>query len=158
MSVRFDNDLLGSHSSGPQAPVLWAFIRLLEFDVSIPVEFLVDTGATRTTVHERDWTGLFPDADVRTGRIESMIGIGGEPDYAWHKCLVGLTNANGDAYWIDDIIEVGFGLDAQTFGLPGLFGRDIINLGTMSLNGPASSFHLDLPAIPLGQLTRPEQP
>jgi hypothetical protein len=95
------------------------------------IEFLVDTGATRTTICDKDSVRLGIDFDRLERLSEGMLGIGGMVDtYVLRDVKLTFRREDGGSYVenFDRIYvlrhEV---LDERIMRIPSILGRDMLN-------------------------------
>ena len=106
---------------GPHLPVIQAFIHVPGMPDSIEVEFLVDTGAAKTTLMRLDAQQLNIDRWGVSFTERSAAGFGGMMEErvvdATIKFSVGM----------EFTIPLGVCDDERTTNLPSLLGRDILS-------------------------------
>ena len=117
----------------------------------VSVRFLIDTGATRTTLSPRHATEVFPgyaDLDwTRDPRLSSVRGIGGTSRIIRRMCAIRFTDDRvGPVYWDGpvDLIEP----TADGWALPSLLGRDVLDNFRLTVSKQESliSLEIQLPA------------
>ena len=118
-------------------PRLRCNIEIPRLGISNRITFLVDTGAYKTTILPRDGQRLRLPYDRLRGNI-SIHGVGGSSRHFWERVIL---NFNDDGATITRLIEVGimpYSDVPQTFGLPSLLGRDVLNNWRILYDQPAN--------------------
>lgn len=107
---------------------LWVsgFVELPRFGVGEHIRFLVDTGATVTTIHPADADELGIDFNLLTGDARSY-GIGGTSKIFREKARLLFRDSELD-YWYTYELEISIA-DATDYnqGYPSLLGSDVLS-------------------------------
>ena len=129
------------------SPTIKAVVEVPGLRVSATVEFLVDTGAARTTLHSGDVTKLGIDILSYAVNVQHpliFVGIGGEASYGEQDAILHFKNAQ-----IPLTILIG-PLDKSQFDLalkkqvPSLLGRDFLNLGRLVVDYKTRQVSIDM--------------
>jgi hypothetical protein len=113
-------------------------------DLAIEVPFLVDTGASWTTLHGLDMMKFGPnmkELPVRAAPLQ-MFGVGGAVQ-TW-TITAGIVFSHDDGATTAIGLNIALSWDEHRM-LPSLLGRDVLNFGTTTLYGPSEEIKLDLP-------------
>ena len=115
------------------SPLIAAVVEIPKLGVWAPVEFLVDTGATRTVLHPSDVLKFGIDivtyADDACPRTYS--GVGGEASYGVEDAILHFKNAKTNLRTLIgplDQCQFDFASDKN---VPSLLGRDFLNQGRL---------------------------
>lgn len=137
-------------SSGASAPIVRSLVFLPRFGAGGFVDFLVDTGASKTALHPYDWT-LFvpPDRWTDWTVTESLRGIGGSRQYADEQAGLIFVGEDGDRF-VSQQLSLLVGLltvEDLTIPVPSVLGMDIMGKGSIEID--QQTVTLDLPGYPL---------
>lgn len=113
-------------------------------DRAIHVPFLVDTGASWTTLHSLDLMKFgagINDLPVQEAPLQ-MVGVGGTAR-AW-TIRAGIIFSHDDGANTAIGLSIGLSWDEHR-NLPSLLGRDVLDFGGVILHGPSERIILDLP-------------
>ena len=128
------------------SPSIKAVVEIPELKVSAPVEFLVDTGATRTTLHPGDvvkW-GIDIASYAASVQPSTLAGIGGEASYCAADAVLRFKSTQ-----IPLPVLIG-PLDQSQFDLalrkqvPSLLGRDLLNLGRLVVDYETNQVSIEM--------------
>ncbi len=113
-----------------------AFVSLPRLEVGAVINFLVDTGASRTALHSRSLEALsVSESDLDKDSITQSMGIGGHQDY--YTELADLFFV-GNVSW-----RCGIGIGPGTPSrIPPLLGMDFLNLCRLQADPRAERFVL----------------
>ena len=117
------------------------------------VLFLIDTGATRTALSPRDANTIFPgyaDLDwTRDHRLSGARGIGGTCRMITRPGMIRFRDdRGGERHWVGPIELIEPTADSWT--LPSLLGRDILDHFRLTVSRQESLISLDLPSPATG--------
>ena len=116
--------ILGTIRNG--APYVAGLVMLPHLGISGIVEFLVDTGASRTCLHPRDARALGIGLSGLSYTRDSQ-GIGGRASYSPHNAYI-LFFPNDKPVTQQEKLELLIAEPTDVnLGLPSLLGRDVIN-------------------------------
>lgn len=95
------------------------------------IEFLVDTGASRTTICDKDAVRMGIDFDKLDKLSEGMLGIGGAVDtYVMKNVKLTFRRENGKSH-VENMERIYVlkhaVLDERIMRIPSILGRDILN-------------------------------
>lgn len=133
--------IIGHFAPLERRPYVRAIVYLPRLEVGAIVDFLIDTGADRTTIHwgqrvslsDPDGAGL-PDDQV-FDRTETAMGIEGIPaEYGVETALYVFRDETGTNVPFNG--EVRISVDPQTDGVPALLGRDLLHSMRLDLDMP----------------------
>ena len=137
-------------SGGVGAPIVRSLVFLPRFGAGGFVDFLVDTGASKTALHPYDWT-LFvpPDRWTDWTVTESLRGIGGSRQYAEEEAGLIFVDEDGNRFASQQMsILVGLlTVEDLSIPVPSVLGMDIMSKGSIAID--QHSVTLDLPGYPL---------
>ena len=118
------------------------------------VDFIVDTGASKTALHPSDW-GMFVPVTQWFGWTvtESLRGIAGSRQYAEEIAALIFFDADGNRFLSQQLnLLVGLlTLEDLTIPTSSLLGMDIMGKGSVAVD--QQSVLLDLPTFPLPTTT-----
>lgn len=124
-----------------EAPYVIAFLISDELGIRKPIEFLIDTGASRTTILDNDAIRLEIDYS-KLGRFEEgTVGIGGAVDtYILPNVRLVFPTTDGvyeerlkEIFLLKHIIEDKY-VEERIKRIPSLLGRDFLNKYTLALD------------------------
>ena len=105
-------------------PYIDGTVTLPRFGVSVDVSFLLDTGADSSCLHLDDTLNLaVPESSL--GNQSYVEGVGGTAVYYREPAVV--TFVNGPFSTAVYNIDLDLSYSDDTFGLPSLLGRDILD-------------------------------
>ena len=114
-----------------EAAYVAAVLECRSLSVRDTVEFLVDTGASRTTICDKDVTRLSIDLGKLEKLSEGMLGIGGLVDtYVLRDAKLTFRREEGQSHVeeFDRIYVLKHAiLDERIMRIPSILGRDMIN-------------------------------
>lgn len=114
-----------------EAAYVVAILESKPLEINETVEFLVDTGASRTTICDKDTLRLGIDFNKLERLIEGMFGMGGQVEtYAMKNVKLTFRRENGKShvenmeriYALKHVV-----LDERIMRIPSILGRDILN-------------------------------
>ncbi len=126
-------------------PYVRAVVELPRLGLRHPVDFLVDTGAVRTTLHPLSMTRLgISLEDYAPTQRSDMTGVGGGASYGEEEAILHFRNAE-----IRAVVLVGpllreqfdFSLSSR---LPSLLGMDILSRTRLSVDYLANELRVDV--------------
>ncbi len=113
-----------------------AFVSLPRLEVGAVINFLVDTGASRTALHSRNLETLsISESDLDKDSIIQPMGVGGRQDYYTEQADIFFV---GSISWKCSI-GIGPGTPSQ---VPPLLGMDFLNLCRLQADPRAERFVL----------------
>jgi hypothetical protein len=95
------------------------------------LEFLIDTGATKTTISDKDAIRLGIDYDALEKLDKGMLGIGGPVDtYILKEAKLALHKKDGQTH-VENLESLcflrHFELTERILRIPSILGRDVLN-------------------------------
>ena len=95
------------------------------------LEFLIDTGATKTTISDKDAIRLGIDYDALEKPDKGMLGIGGPVDtYILKEAKLALHKKDGQTH-VENLESLcflrHFELTERILRIPSILGRDVLN-------------------------------
>lgn len=118
------------------APYIAGLIKCPDLDLAVPLRLLIDTGASRTVISDKDAVKLGLDY-AKLEKLESgLIGIGGEVEtYALNRVSL-LFRSNGGIHEeeIDIMVLRHQKMNGRVRKIPSLLGRDILNKYALSMS------------------------
>ena len=118
-------------------PRLTCRVVIPRFRISREIQFLVDTGAYRTTILPADGRRLGLPYDRLRGNI-SVHGVGGSSRHSWERVIL---DFNDDGAPISRIVDMGimpYNDEYYRLALPSLLGRDVLNNWRILYDQPAN--------------------
>lgn len=115
------------------SPSITAFVEVPNLGVSASVEFLVDTGATRTVIHPRD--ALKFGIDIATYAADAcprtFSGVGGDASYGVEDSILHFKNDKTNLRTFIGPLDPSQFDSALNKNIPSLLGRDFLNQGRL---------------------------
>ena len=132
------------------SPSITAVVEIPKLGISASVEFLVDTGATRTVLHPGDVRKL--GIDIVTYAADACprtySGVGGEASYGIEDAILHFKNAKTNLRTFIgplDPCQFDFALNKN---VPSLLGRDFLNQGRLIVDYENNELSFEMrPAI-----------
>lgn len=124
-----------------------AYVYLPRFKKGRIVDFLLDTGASRTALHPADWLPM-ASRRAKLTPVTSALGIGGSRQYAIEPVMLFFVEEGGRALLSSqDTILVALPIqeDFTSLRIPSLLGMDVIGQGSLQFAAGDNSVYLDLP-------------
>ena len=117
----------------PPSPSITAFVEIPNLGAWASVEFLVDTGATRTVVHPGDVLKF--GIDIVTYAVDAcprtFSGVGGDASFGVEDAILHFKNAKTNLrVFIGPLDPCQFDF-ALNKNVPSLLGRDFLNQGRL---------------------------
>ena len=129
-------------------PFLRSYLYLVDTGHGGNVEFVVGTGADRTSIHPVDWTAIAPRSRWNDWpEPHYMAGIAGSRPYSTVPAVIAFLDPDGRWFVSRQFtVEVGLLLpsDRHLLAIPSLLGMDLIGTGTLHLTG-GGKITLDIP-------------
>ena len=115
------------------SPLVTAFVEIPDLGVSASVEFLVDTGATRTALHPGDVLKLGIDIVTYAAGAypRTIAGIGGQASYGVEDAILHFKNSKANLRALIGPLEQSQFDFALKKHVPSLLGRDFLNQGRL---------------------------
>ena len=126
-------------------PYMKARVEIPRLSVGGALNFLIDTGADRTTIHPVDLQAIgvrHPDLDA--SQKWDCSGIGGTVAYSMEKVVLHFKKVDLCQEVAIGPLELGFFNNAQEGRLPSLIGRDVLSQGSLMHDFIGNQLHLDL--------------
>ena len=118
-------------------PRLKCNIEIPRLGISDEIDFLMDTGAYKTTILPGDGQMIGLPYNRLRGNI-SIHGIGGSSRHFWERVILDFNDNGATITRLIDIGIMPYGYAPQTFGLPSLLGRDVLNGWRILYDQPAN--------------------
>lgn len=117
-------------------PFVLAFLRCEELGIFAPLKLLIDTGASRTVIMDRDVIRLGLKYEQLERLEEGVIGVGGRVEtYVLRGAELLFESEGGLIEEITDILVLRHReIDERIKRMPSLLGRDILNKYNLYLN------------------------
>ena len=117
-------------------PYIAALIKCPDLDLAAPLRFLIDTGASRTVISDKDAVKLNLDYKKLEKLEDGLIGIGGEVEtYTMNQVRLSFKS-NGEVH--EEELEVLVlrhqRIDEKVRKIPSLLGRDVLNKYAFSMS------------------------
>ena len=122
-----------------------ARVEIPRLSVEGSLNFLIDTGADRTTIHPVDLQAIgvrHPDLDA--SQKWDCSGIGGTVAYSMEKVVLHFKKVDLCQEVAIGPLELGFFNNAQEGRLPSLIGSDVLSQGSLLYDFIGNQLHLDL--------------
>ena len=134
---------------GTPVPRVLAYIYFLRFKNGRWIRFLVDTGASQTSIHPSDWLFIVPQQEWFTWPTDhSSQGISGSRAYAIEPAII-LFRANGESRLLASTLQVVAvsHLMPQDLSqpIPSLLGMDLLADSQLSLKPSDDLLTIDVP-------------
>lgn len=126
-------------------PYIRAVVELPRLGLRHPVDFLVDTGAVRTTIHPLSMTrlGIFLEAYAPPQRSD-MSGVGGGASYGEEDAVLHFRDAQMPArVLVGPLIRDQFDFSLSS-RLPSLLGMDVLSKMRLSVDYLANELRVDV--------------
>ena len=126
-------------------PYIRAVVELPRLGLRHPVDFLVDTGAVRTTLHPLSMTrlGISLDGYAPSYRSE-MTGVGGGASYGEEDAVLHFRNAQMPTrVLLGPLVREQFDFSLSS-RLPSLLGMDVLSRTRMSVDYLANELWVDV--------------
>jgi hypothetical protein len=118
-------------SGALEAAYVTAILESKSLHIYATIEFLVDTGATKTTISDRDATRLGIDYNVLEKLAGGMLGIGGTVDTYILKDAKLLFRSEDKKTHTENLEHICIlkhsTLNERILRIPSILGRDILN-------------------------------
>ena len=126
-------------------PFVRSVVELPRLDLMHPVDFLVDTGAARTTIHPLSMTRLGISLDTYAPTLRSdMTGVGGGASYGEEDAVLHFRNARVSLrVLVGPLIREQFD-SSMSSRIPSLLGMDLLSMGLLSVDYLANSLRLEM--------------
>ena len=128
------------------SPSIKALVEIPGLSVPANVEFLVDTGAARTTLHPGDLAKLGIDIVFYATSVQPLtfVGVGGEASYGEQDATLHFKNTQIHLPALIgplDKSQVDIALKKQ---VPSLLGRDLLNLGLLIVDYETNQVSIEM--------------
>jgi predicted aspartyl protease len=117
-------------------PYVVVQIKCINLEIIATIRFLVDTGASRTVISDKDAVKLGIDYNKLKKLEDGMIGIGGQVETFLMDNVELLFKSDGGIHVekLDILVLKHREMDEKIKKIPSLLGRDIMNRYALSLN------------------------
>ena len=116
-------------------PFIRGVVELPRLGLRHPVDFLVDTGAARTTLHPLSMTRLGISLDsYAPGQKREMTGVGGGASYGEEEAVLHVREAQIPMpILVGPLIREQFDFSLSS-RIPSLMGMDVLSMGRLSVD------------------------
>ena len=126
-------------------PFVRAVVELPRLDLKHPVDFLVDTGAARSTLHPQSMVRLGISLEIYVPTlISDMTGVGGGASYGEEEAVLHFRNAQVPMrILVGPLVKEQFNFSLSS-RIPSLLGMDLLRMGRLSVDYLANELWLDM--------------
>lgn len=126
-------------------PYIKARVEVPRLSVRGSVDFLIDTGADKTTLHpmEKRTIGM-QHADLDATKQNTYNGIGGAVVYSLEDVVLHFKKADRSLSVAVGPLASNLFVEAQNLRIPSLLGRDVLDQGSLVSDFISNQLYLDL--------------